>query len=76
MELCECGHRYESHLWAQWVSVSWGSGSWNWTPGACGPCGCPEYKPRHDARYDPDDVADQGYSDEGFPYSGLGKVRR
>ena len=75
MELCECGH---DHLVSQIGShLELDELVWDWQPdGPCPICGCPEYKPRHDPRYDPDDVGDQGYSDEGFPYSGLGKVRR
>ena len=61
MELCECGHTSEYHFYGS---------------GLCSICGCSAYQPRHDPCYDPDDVADQGYSDEGHPYSGLGKVRR
>lgn len=70
MELCECGHAKGAHSAEPEYSQPFGLGS------VCYGCGCPEYKPRHDARYDPDDVADQGSSDEGYAYSGLGKVRR
>ena len=67
MELCECGHYH---------SVLPPIGKAALDLGCSKQCGCPVYKPRHDARYDPDDAADRGYHDEGFPYSGLGKVRR
>lgn len=60
MELCECGH---------WVHCR------EYGP-RCPVCGCDPYKPRHDPRCDPNDVADQGYADDGYPYSGMGKVRR
>lgn len=67
MELCECGHAYDLHH----KGVAFGLEVF-----ACEVCGCPEYSARHDPRYDPDDVAEFGYGDEGYPYSGLGKVGR
>ena len=72
MELCECGHMYALHRSLEYVE---GIAVWMY-PGSCSICGCPEYKPRHDPRYDPDDAHDIGYSDEGFTYSGMGKMRR
>ena len=68
MEPCECGCHYDQH--------THGTREGRRVLSSCRVCTCPRYKPRRDARYDPDDVADQGYSDEGFPYSGLGKVRQ
>ena len=67
MEICECGHDHALNM-GGFIRVIHTL--------ECRVCGCVEYSARHDPRYDPDDVADQGYSDEGFPYSGLGKVRR
>lgn len=67
MELCECEHYH---------AVLPPIGKVTLDLGCSQRCGCPAYKPRHDPRYDPDDAHDIGYRDEGFPYSGLGKVRR
>ena len=48
LNLCECEHALSYHNF----------------DGNCQVCGCPNYVNRHDARYDPDDVADQGYGGE------------
>jgi hypothetical protein len=68
MELCECGDYFDQH--------QIGTREGRKAMCACRVCTCPKYEPRRDPRYDPDDAHDIGYSDEGFPYSGLGKVRR
>lgn len=74
MELCECGH--EAHgYWFDYVIVGSTASGQAYNP-ACSICGCRRYKPRHDPAYDPDDVRDHGYRDEGYPYSGMGKRRR